>query len=277
MVNEKSQTELGDEKRLELQAAGYAMLHFLDKVCSERNLTYYLAYGTLLGAVRHKAIIPWDDDVDVLMPLEDFEKLAAAWEELQDGDIVLQCHESDPNYQIEPMRLRMRSTYFPTRTSLNCKWKEQGAWIDIYPLYPHKRKSLYGKFTWHASAVVNTITYHRIYDKDTKYRTKSPIKLAAHKILTACSRVAPLTAWMALRRNIRMLNVSKNGDNPYLIHYSAYGYDKQCYDAALFKEVEYLPFGDANYPVPKEWDKILTQIYGDYMTPVVRPSALLDE
>lgn len=51
------------------------VLVFIDKICREHNLRYSLAYGTLIGAIRHKGFIPWDDDIDILMPRPDYEKL----------------------------------------------------------------------------------------------------------------------------------------------------------------------------------------------------------
>ena len=260
-----------------LHEAGYVMLEYLDKICKERGLRYYLAYGTLLGAVREHDFIPWDDDVDVYMPVEDYDKLSADWASLQDGDIVLQCHGSDPRYQIEPIRLRMKGTYFPTRTSLNCGWKEQGAWIDIYPLYPQKSKGLVGKFVFKASLAVNTLTYHRLYGKDTVYRDKSAIKLFAHKAVAAFTHIAPLESWMSLRRKMRDKRASKTGDNPYLVQYSGESYENVCFKAGWFDHADYKPIKDHEYPVPCGWDELLTQVYGDYMTPVVRPSALIIE
>ena len=57
-----------------LQGVLLEMLTVIDKVCDENGLKYYLIYGTLLGALRHGGFIPWDDDADIVMPREDFEK-----------------------------------------------------------------------------------------------------------------------------------------------------------------------------------------------------------
>ena len=66
-------TENFDIRRLhEVQ---YEILVEFDRVCRKYGLTYFLAYGTLLGAVRHKGFIPWDDDIDTLMPYADYQKL----------------------------------------------------------------------------------------------------------------------------------------------------------------------------------------------------------
>ena len=63
-------TDLKELKKIELD-----ILLYIDRICREHNLLYYMAYGTLLGAVRHKGFIPWDDDIDIVMPRPDYEKL----------------------------------------------------------------------------------------------------------------------------------------------------------------------------------------------------------
>lgn len=58
----------------------YGVLKEIDKSCSERGLKYFLSYGTLLGAIRHKGFIPWDDDMDIMMPYQDFLKLTDSYQ-----------------------------------------------------------------------------------------------------------------------------------------------------------------------------------------------------
>lgn len=63
------------EKMKKVWAVELKLLDYFDQLCREHNLRYYIAYGTLLGAVRHQGFIPWDDDIDVVMFRDDYEKL----------------------------------------------------------------------------------------------------------------------------------------------------------------------------------------------------------
>lgn len=63
----------------EIKMCSLAILDFIDQVCKENHLRYFLCGGTLLGAIRHKGFIPWDDDIDVMMPRKDYERLFKVW------------------------------------------------------------------------------------------------------------------------------------------------------------------------------------------------------
>ena len=65
-----SNEDLNKLKKIELE-----VMEYYNEICQKHNLTYYIFYGTLLGAVRHSGFIPWDDDIDVLMPIDDYKKL----------------------------------------------------------------------------------------------------------------------------------------------------------------------------------------------------------
>ena len=110
------------------------MLKFIDEFCTKHNITYWLDYGTLLGAARHGGFIPWDDDTDIAMPIKDllkFKKLL-----LKEGlpqELALQCKETDSYYWINWITLRdlnSKQIRMDDNTILEeCKFK--GIYIDI--------------------------------------------------------------------------------------------------------------------------------------------------
>lgn len=106
------------------------MLEF-DRVCKKHHLKYFLMYGTLLGAIRHKGFIPWDDDVDVGMPREDYEKLLTLKDEFKQP-LFLQNHITDPEYCSSYTRIRNTNT---TAISKMLKYQKMnhGIFLDVFP------------------------------------------------------------------------------------------------------------------------------------------------
>lgn len=105
------------------------ILDEFDRFCQENNLTYFLAYGTLLGAVRHKGFIPWDDDIDVMMPRKDYEIFLQNYKNI--GKYKLVNPSNTPGYYLTFSKLIDSST---TLTEKLYKAIPIGAYIDIFPL-----------------------------------------------------------------------------------------------------------------------------------------------
>ena len=107
-------------------------LRVFDEVCKKNNLTYYVMYGTLIGAVRHKGFIPWDDDVDVCMPRKDYNRLMELGNTIFDEPYFLQNPLTDKGYQKTFMRLRNSNT-----TEIPIKDvafdRNHGVFLDIFP------------------------------------------------------------------------------------------------------------------------------------------------
>ncbi len=119
---------------IQIQKIEKKILARFHEVCEQYGLTYFAVYGTLLGAVRHQDMIPWDDDVDVAMPREDYEKLILIAEEVFEEPYFLQTPENDENcFYGGYMKLRYNlSTAMEIRN-----WGREcnhGMWIDIFPL-----------------------------------------------------------------------------------------------------------------------------------------------
>lgn len=110
------------------------ILKFIAKVCEENNLRYWLSSGTLLGAYRHKGFIPWDDDLDIEMPREDYLKLRQIILRQNNKDYVLQDYTTDPNYYFSYAKVRDIHSFCEPQNELENLWKYRGIWIDIFIL-----------------------------------------------------------------------------------------------------------------------------------------------
>ena len=84
----KDRRQEGETPLRQCQLASLHLLYVLDKICEEHGLRYWLAFGTLLGAVRHKGFIPWDDDVDVYMTFSDLKKLSKIADKVLPADVI---------------------------------------------------------------------------------------------------------------------------------------------------------------------------------------------
>lgn len=115
----------------ELHKTQLEMLKEFDQLCNDNNLTYFLTGGTLLGSVRHQGFIPWDDDIDLGMPREDYIKLQKIFEK-NDEKYFLQHFDSDPYFGIPISKLRRKNTYYPEKVLKNNQG-HKGVFIDIFP------------------------------------------------------------------------------------------------------------------------------------------------
>lgn len=125
------------------------ILKYVAKVCDDNGLTYWLSCGTLLGAVRHEGFIPWDDDLDIEMPREDYLKLRKLLNEDKNSPYILQDHSSDSYYFYSYAKVRDTKTVCETFIDTDDKlWTYKGVWIDIFIL--ENIPLGIQKFSWYA-------------------------------------------------------------------------------------------------------------------------------
>lgn len=125
--------ELTPEEMRRMQLLELDMLQELDRVCKKNDIKYTIFGGTLLGAVRHKGFIPWDDDADICMLREEYEKFKAVSAQLDPDICFFQDHTTDPEYRWGYGKLRRTGTRYIRAGQEHIKCKT-GVFIDIFPL-----------------------------------------------------------------------------------------------------------------------------------------------
>lgn len=126
--------ELDGDTLRKLQMVELEMLVEVDRICQKCGIHYNIIAGTLLGAVRHRGFIPWDDDADVAMLRPEYEKFRKACEtELDKGRFYFQDHRNTPGYRWGYGKMRRRDTLFLRENQEHMPY-EQGVFIDVFPL-----------------------------------------------------------------------------------------------------------------------------------------------
>ena len=125
--------ELTKKEFRQMQLMQLEMLIEFDRVCRKNNIRYTIFGGTLLGAVRHKGYIPWDDDADIAMLREDYEKFVKISDELDPKICYFQDNKNDPNYRWEYAKLRKTNTLYVRAGQEHIKCRT-GFFIDIFPM-----------------------------------------------------------------------------------------------------------------------------------------------
>lgn len=252
---------LTPEQKRELQLSELEILDELKRICDENGLKYYLTAGTLLGAVRHGGFIPWDDDIDVVMTREDFDKLARiARSALSDG-FFYQDERSDKGYPFQFSKIRKNGTevYEPILSGVKM---HKGHYLDIFPLDRCPASPARAGRFFKAVELLNCAIIARL-SRDFKCQYEKKLARAAFAVLKSL----PLPLLKLLRRAVTKFYRHTSDGKCLATVSGSHGYPRESYERGWFDGTAELTFEGKQYSVPTQWDKLLTRMYGDYMTP----------
>jgi lipopolysaccharide cholinephosphotransferase len=226
----------------------------IDRVCTEENIEYFLTAGSLLGAVRHGGMIPWDDDIDIAMPRNDFEKfINEAYKKLGDK-FYLDYSNTNKKYFKSFAKVRIKGTIF--REPIIAENIEWGIWIDIFPL-----DNISSKDIDKAKRNKEKIKFlNLILEKKYAYGFNANKRLRS-KILYIVSKFIP--AKIVIERRNKLMKKYNNDANDFYVNYgSQYFVEKQTHEIAKYYPTEYIKFENKKYKVPHDIDYVLKKIYG---------------
>lgn len=236
-------------------------LHILDafvKICDDHNFQYFVLGGTALGSVRHGGFIPWDDDIDVGLPREDFERFLLVAQAELPSNMFLQTFQTDENYSHCFAKIRVSNTTFIQKSVSNIDMNH-GVYMDVFPLdgYP---EAAVRRLAFHVQNRILNIAVAGCYLLDERQEglVKRLIKGAIQKRIP-------------YKKAVRKLNELYQ---KYSYHHSqvignfggAWG-AKEIMPKAVFGNGATGIFEGREIRLPEKTDEYLTRLYGDYMTP----------
>ena len=252
-----------DYEDLSLRDAQMIMVDILEevhKLCEKHALKYFLDAGTLIGAVRHKGFIPWDDDVDIGMLREDFNKFLEIAKRELPKHLFLQTFETDEYYDVYPVpcKIRYNDTMFLEEGAKENYKMHNGVYIDIFPYDSLPKHNFIYKIQRALSFNILK-SYKRLRDIPEKLSFKNKITFSFYKLVVKT---------FPNRRRLKFFDFLVKWNDP-KSKYMGYGVDTY-WSEYVYKKSDYfdlvkLEFEGKFFYAPKNYHSVLTQLYGDYM------------
>ena len=239
--------QLNEEEIKELELG---VMDYIHNLCQKENINYSLAYGTLLGAVRHKGYIPWDDDVDISLKRDEYDKLYQAV--LRDNDPIYKVAswENDarypyPFYRVYDARTVYENNYIENDIDL-------GICVDVFPFdyYADVNKEMVKLDTYRRLSVY---TLYGIHSKN------AGLKNIVRYLLVLVFRLTRVKTWNK-KMNLLSMQANDNDSIDYLMENKR---TSTKFEKTLLDKVMDSPFEDRTYKIPEASHQILSAIYGD--------------
>ena len=237
-----------------LQRTEFEILLEIDRICKKHQIKYMLCAGTMLGAVRHKGFIPWDDDIDIMMPLRDYSRFCRICRKDLKEAYFLQTFITD-NFNHFFAKVRKNGTLMLESETDN--YRAHGIWIDIFPIVGVKNE---GKWCAKKNAQAQRLrAFIKKINSTGSWRSlsveKKLLRMFPKKLLLRLANARFL--WLFHPRKKREFCYCLGGDERLL----------PVFPAELFESCAEVHFEGNPFYGPKQYDKYLTLLYGDYLTP----------
>ncbi len=243
-----------DEKMKKVWAIELDLLYEFDRVCRKNGLTYFLIFGSLLGAVRHHGFIPWDDDMDVIMPRADYEKFLTLGSEFRTPYFLQTCR-TDPGFYYAHAKLRNSDT-----AAIDYPFIYQGfnlgCFIDVLPLDNFDPENGAADFEEINRLILENSVAMRLTHPALSERDRERVR--RH------SGIEPMKAFE------RIDCLSKKSNEKYtgyvsILAATTYGMKKDVFPAESFSQAVPCSFNGIETFIPCGYDTVLSTTYGDYM------------
>lgn len=243
----------------EVKETGLQLLLLFDKFCKEHGLKYFLSYGTLLGAVRHGGFIPWDDDIDVVMPHRDYENFIVLWKQNEnDSDRVTLLSDRDFSLNLCFLKLIDKNTL----SEQDMFYTKQNAgvgniWIDIFPMDGTSSDEKLARrhsrhiFLYTYFQILTNVYFKNIFLRAITFPILVGFRMFRKPILSSSERIA------------QKYDYDKSEYVGNFIY--TFSQKSEKFEKSLFDETTEVSFEGHYFPCVKNYDYYLTKLYNNYM------------
>lgn len=261
---------LSDENLDRLHKIEIEMLRDLDRLCKKYNIKYMLSGGSVLGAVRHKGFIPWDDDIDVMMYRDDYNKLDDAFKEMYGDKYIIKSNDNDKKFVGKMKKIYLRGTEFVEIEKENYP-EETCIFIDVFAIdkMPNSKIARKIRGAIHDFAFLATGAIYCY-----KYPSKTIMDMAAKdkEVKKFYNKKRIIGAILSVFFGFRFYMWLEKKTSRYSNNHSKYEgiptgirYNREIFPRDTFRETILWDFEGEQFPIPKNYDAYLTNLYGDYM------------
>ncbi|HEL1996355.1 LicD family protein [Streptococcus suis] len=239
----------------EVQGKILEVMKYIDGLCRDNGIVYYIMGGTALGAVRHGGFIPWDDDLDIFMTPPEYEKFKKVFEEGNSSQFVLQEWRTTPDY-LEYAKVRMNGTTFIEEAFKDRKDLHQGIYVDIMILHKVPEDKFIQKLVYYESKFV---TLYALSQRNWKPKSTS------QKLVLKSLKFMPckLMAKCFYRRIYKYDDMKTNFKYCYWI--TPAKFRSGLFESCFFSDPVDIPFEDTVLLCSIKIKEYLEYRYGDYM------------
>jgi lipopolysaccharide cholinephosphotransferase len=246
---------MGEKTVRDVQLKILEIMKFIDGVCRADGIEYFIMGGTALGAVRHKGFIPWDDDLDIFMTIDNYNEFKRSFEKIKSAQFVLQEWSITEGY-LEYAKVRMNGTAFIEEVYKDRRDMHHGIYVDIMILHKCSESKIIQKAVYYCSKYVTLAALAQ-----RNWRPKNSMQKAALLML----KILPdrLLAGLSYRLIYKYDGMKKNYVWCYFI--TKANFRQGIFDRSLFDGHDMIVFEDTVLMCPRDIKKYLELRYGDYM------------